>query len=968
LYIVESGSDILGRDLVQALHINIEGSTLTCSNINPEKESSANLPDSVHKFDSLFKTEDELKPVTGFVHKIKVNEKVRPVSQKLRRLPFSVRDKVSEELKKLEKQGIIEKINSAEWVSPIVVSWKKNGKLRLCVDLRQVNEAIIPDKYPLPKIDEIFSELRNASVFTQLDLQSAYHQLLLHKDSRSMTAFITHEGLFQYKRVCFGLSSAPSAFQKMMSTMLSGLKGVQSYLDDLIIYGKDQAEHDRNLQAVLEILEKYGVKLNKDKCLFSRTSLNFLGHTVSASGIQVDDKYQAITNAPAPHDKKSLRSFLGLAGYFSKYIPRFATMVEPLRTLLRNDCCVWTEEAQHSMDALKCTIGHSPTLSMFDPDADVILTTDASAYGLGAVLTQMKNGKEVTVECASRTLSTTERKYSVGEREALACVWACEKFNIYLWGRKFTLCTDHQALITLLKKGSDRQSMRIARWSARLMKYNYDLKFKRGQENKVADALSRLPIPAEVHELDSDDTVICHIALETMCKSVTLEKLQECTKEDQVLNTVKKHIQTGWPDKLRQLDSEIISVLKPYYMIKDDLTICDDVIMRNDRIVIPKELTGSLLKLAHESHQGMTRTKQRLRELYWWPCMDKQVENIVKSCITCQLNDKSVKQTTAPMTPVPYPNCAWCKVGIDIVGPFEKGPVECRYAITLVDYYSKWPEMCFASNVKTKTVITFLKTVFSREGFPEEIISDNGVQFTSTEFNDFLDERGIRHGYASLYYPQSNGAVERFNGVLKNAIQNAININKPWKATVYEYLAVYRATPHATTGVAPCVLLHGRHMRTKLNILGLKMPVPNLTKLKTKANERVKVKQSQYKKYGDRKKNVKVVDFQVGDWVRVKKPGLLMKGDRRYSDPIQIARKLSSNTYVTSDSKTWNVSKLIKARRTETNSSLYFDFEESDHSSQISKTNSKPEEEKQPLRRSERVKRKPNWMKDYIMY
>lgn len=261
-------------------------------------------------------------------------------------------------------------------------------------------------------------------------------------------------------------------------------------------------------------------------------------------------------------------------------------------------------------------------------------------------------------------------------------------------------------------------------------------------------------------------------------------------------------------------------VLKPYFAVKDELTVCDNVIMRKDRMVIPNDLTGVMLQLAHESHQGMTRTKQRLRELYWWPGMDRQVENVVKSCVTCQFNDKSVKQTKAPMQPVQLPESPWSKVGIDIVGPFERAPMDCKYAITLVDYYSKWPVMCFTSQVTTKAVIKFLKTVFSREGYPDEIISDNGIQFISQEFNNFLDERGIHHGFSSLYYPQSNGAVERFNGVLKNAIQNAINSNKLWKPTVYGYLTVYRATPHATTGVAPSVLIHGRHMRTKLNIFG----------------------------------------------------------------------------------------------------------------------------------------------------
>ena len=660
---------------------------------------------------------------------MKVDENVRPRHQKLRRLPFAVRDKVSAELRKLEQQGVIEKVDSSEWVSPIVVSYKKSGKIRLCIDLREVNKAIIPDRYPLPKIDELLGELCNAKVFTQLDLASAYHQLELHPESRSLTCFITHDGLYQYKRVCFGLSSAPSVFQKMMSVMLADLPGVKCYLDDVIIFGKNTEEHNRNLQAVLSRLDARGIQLN-EKCHFNRTSLKFLGHTVSDKGIQVDEKYRSITDAPVPSDCKALRSFLGLAGYFSKYIPNFADVVEPLRSIMRKGVkFVWSPECQNSFDVLKELVCKSPILSMFDPDLDVIVRTDASHIGLGACLNQMKDGVEVTVSCSSRTLSKTERAYSVGEKEALACVWACEKWHVYLWGRKFKLCTDHQALITLLSKGTDRQSMRISRWSCRLMKYNYEMVFTKGVDNVVADGLSRLPVADNEEFVDDDSDVICHIVLESQTSFVSVEAFRQSCKNDSVFVTLREYVQHGWP-KLKHVDHPV----KPFYNVKDELCICDDMVMRADRLVVPSELTVKLVKLAHESHQGMTRTKQRLRDLYWWPSMDNVVESIVKSCPVCRHNDKSVKHQYAPLKPVSYPEQPWQKLSMDIVGPFESGSVDCRFAITLTDYYSKWPEVCFTANVITSKVITFLKQVFSREGFPSEIVTDNGVQFKSKEF------------------------------------------------------------------------------------------------------------------------------------------------------------------------------------------------------------------------------------------
>ena len=583
---------------------------------------------------------------------------------------------------------------------------------------------------------------------------------------------------------------------------------------------------------------------------------------------------------------------------------------------------------------------------MFDPDLDVIVTVDSCTYGLGAMLSQIKDGHEITIECASRTLSDAEKKYSVGEKEALACVWACEKWHVYLWGRPFTLRTDHKALITLLSKGTDRQSLRISRWSARLMKYNYKMEFKKGVENYVADALSRLPVAADKNDYDYDDEIICQVMCDAMCTSVTLNDLQKSVDRDPLFSDLKFCIQNGWSK------GKIGENLKPFYPIKDDLCVYNGLVMRNHRFVIPNELTSKLVQLAHESHQGITRTKQRLRELYWWPKMDEQVENLVKSCIVCQSNDKSAKTHFAPLKPVSYPDKPWTKLAMDIVGPFEMAKNECRFAITLIDYNSKWPEVAFTSSVPTSKIILFLRQIFSREGFPEEIITDHGVQFTSKEFESYLAERGIKHGYSSIYYPESNGAIERFNGVLKNIVQSAIITGKPWQQSVTEFLAVYRATLHAITGKSPSLLLHGRRMRTKLDIVG-----GDFSKcVKNSVHKKVEQKQNKYKMYTDRKRSAKHPTFKIGDWVRVRKPGFIVKGDQRYSEPVQILKQPSSHTFHTSDNKTWNVSKLSKCNPPNT-------FDCSDLEVYVQPQSSPP-----VLRRSGRIRRRPNWLNDYVTY
>ncbi|CAI5660563.1 unnamed protein product [Oreochromis niloticus] len=355
-FIVKDGSPLLGLDLIKALNIDIIAGKV----INKGEDLARGSPASkqtcmVNNIDSS--SSHHLGAVKGFVHKVQVNKTVQPVRQKLRRLPLSIREEVSAELKRLLQAGIIEPVDAAEWVSPLVVGRKSKGDLRLCVDLREPNKSVIMDCYPLPHMEDVFSQLAGATHFSQIDLTSAYHQLPLHPDSRSLTAFITHEGLFQFTRVPFGLASAPSAFQKMMQTVLRDQTGVQNYLDDIIVYGHSREEHDERLQAVLQRLKDAGLQINFNKSSFGQTSIPFLGHVISKDGLSPSpDHLTAIAKAPAPKDMAALRSFLGLTSWFSKFLPNYATVVEPLRELVRTSQTAelqWTDTANESFNKLK---------------------------------------------------------------------------------------------------------------------------------------------------------------------------------------------------------------------------------------------------------------------------------------------------------------------------------------------------------------------------------------------------------------------------------------------------------------------------------------------------------------------------------------------------------------------------------------------------------------------------------------
>ncbi|XP_049520592.1 retrovirus-related Pol polyprotein from transposon opus [Dermacentor silvarum] len=853
------------------------------------------------KFEHLFSP--ELGLAKGVQHRVKLKQSVAPVTQKLRRLPLSVREAVSDELRNLLSADVIECVNASEWVSPIVAARKKDGSIRICVDLREANKAVVVDSFPLPHTEELLHALNGARYFSKLDLASAYYQVLLHPDSRDITAFITHDGLFRFKRVCFGLASAPAAFQQLMTSILQGCKGVLCYLDDVIIFGKSEKEHMRNLEEVLQRISHAGLKLN-DKCVFNTSELSFLGHRVSAEGVApLQTKVDAIVHAATPTDAGKLRSFLGLVEYYARFVPRLAEEVEPMRRLLRKDTpFIWDTAAENSLTRVKNLLASHRVLQMFDPALPVIVATDASAYGLGAVLQQVDGRHIRTVAFASRTLTEAERKYSTGEREDLACLWALEKWHVYLWGRPVTLQTDHQALVALLSsQGTGQRPLRIARWTARLLRYNFTMQYRRGEHNKVADALSRLPLPDTEGGPESEEEIVSLV----MC--VHHDELKHATAEDSTLQDVARCVQTSWPPR-----KNVALNLTPYYEVRKELTVVDGILLRTERIVVPAKLTATFVKLAHESHPGIVKTKQRLREKYWWPGLDKHVETTIRSCAICQSADKSAKNSPTPLQPIPLPDKPWDKIAIDIVGPFERAPTDCRFVISVVDYFSKWPEVAFCADVTSRTVTKFLLSLFAREGYPTEIVSDHGRQFTSREFESFLEDRGIRHIFSAVYHPQANGLVERFNRVLKSYIQLALLEQRPVKATVTEYLGVYRATPHSTTGLSPAVLLHGRHMRTSLDVIG--QPTAdfstNPSREMSVLRKRVAEHQRKSKAYADQRRAARVPKFQVGTYVRVKKPIPGPKGTPSYGPPLKILKRIGRWSFCLEDGRTWNASQL----------------------------------------------------------
>ncbi|GFU24819.1 hypothetical protein TNCV_2428131 [Trichonephila clavipes] len=695
----------------------------------------------------------------------------------------------------------------------------------------------------------------------------------------------------------FGLCNAPATFERMMDNLLRHFKWTMClcYLDDIIVFSETFEDHLIRLRLVLKCLQEAGLKLNSKKCLFAAQEVKILGHLVSSNGVRPDpDKIKAVRNFPTPKNIHDIRSFLGLCSYFRRFIKGFCYLAEPLQSLLKSGVEFhWGPEEVEAFNSLKKALTSDPVLGMYDERASTEIHTDASGYGIGAVLVQIQNNVEKVIAYASRTLTKAEKNYSTTERECLAIVWATNKFRPYIFGKHFTVVTDHHSLCWLMNLKDP--SGRLARWALRLQEHDFDVKYKTGKKHSDADALSRNPVEEETETPDKFLAV-------TTSMNLAMEQ-----KKDQDLPKLKLLSNSSKNEEFRFIDG----------------ILCRKNFDPDGKLwlpVIPKHLRADILRHFHDAptagHLGFAKTYDRIRKRFYWPGMYRNVVRYVMHCRECQRRKSVPQRPPGRLVPIPPAIAPFHRIGIDLLGRFPKSAHGNKWIIVCTDYSTRYAITKALPTAEVDEIAKFLlEEIVLRHGAPRVIITDRGAVFRSRLVSSLVDLCNIDHRFTTAYHPQTNGLTERFNKTLADMLSMYVDVEqKNWDEILPFVTFAYNTAKQETTGFTPFYLLHGREAETTLDTMLPFCPNDfddnNITKIAARAEEsrqlaRVHTLRAQDKDRRRYDSKHQMVSYAPGDlvWIYtpVRKVGLSEKLLRRYFGPYQVLRRLSAVTYAVQD-------------------------------------------------------------------
>ena len=738
---------------------------------------------------------------------IQMDTGVRPTVQPPRKIPHARLALLQETLNDMKREGIITDMRErATWVNNLVVTEKKNGKMRVCLDPKALNKAIIREPFLAPALEYVQSKLAGKKVFTVLDQSSSFWQVKLTHESSNLCTFNTPWGRMRFLRMPFGITSASDILQRRNHETFGDIENTYIMVDDMIIAGETEEEHDRTLAAVLKRARDKGVKFNPSKIQYRVSEVKYMGHIIGANGVRIDpDKVRAITSFPTPTNPRQLKRLLGMVNFLAQYLSDESATVAPLRQLLKDGTdWQWHEEQEAAFQAIKNKLSSAPVLKLFDPnEGSVTIQADASKDGLGACLLQ--SGRPVAY--ASKALTKTEEHYAQIEKELLAICFACQKFRQYIIGQEVQIETDHKPLEIILRKPLHEAPLRLQRMMLRLQPFQLEVVYRRGTEMALADPLSRATSSEPQQTLD-DTLLIYDVSELTNTSQERLSQLREETKRDMELQVLSDTIQQGWPDRYKSAPVEI----RKYWSVRDRLTILDGVLFMGQRFVVPSCMRPYVLGVIHESHQGIEKCKSRAAETVYWPGILRDISEMVEKCSTCQ--KFQVRNRCEPMIPHSIPEIPWTKLGSDIL---EFNGVN---YLVIVDYTSKYPEVCRLGSIKTAgAVIAKMKNVFSRHGIPEVLISDN-MPFASQEMRNFANSWQFKIVTSSPKYSQSNGKSENCVKLVKNILKKALEDKSMDPELAF---LNYRNTRIAGMDFSPAQMLMSRRLRDRLPVVSSKL-------------------------------------------------------------------------------------------------------------------------------------------------
>jgi hypothetical protein len=886
----------------------------------------------VSKYQSIFSQGDhDLGCATAVKHRIDTGDS-KPVRQCLRRQPPHYQEEIDRQIDEWLKLGQISPSQS-EWASNIVVVKKKDGSLRFCVDYRQVNEKTIKDSYPLPRIDECLDCLGGAKWFSTMDLRSGYHQVAMEEKDKDKTTFITRRGAHSFNVMPFGLCNASATFQRLMDCTMRGLQYETCliYLDDIIVFSADIPTHLRRLETIFERLQKASLKLKPSKCSFLQRHVSFLGYEISESGVQTDpQKIEAVVNWPVPKKLREVRGFLGLCGYYRRFVENFSKVAAPLHALTKkNQTFHWSNDCQQSFDLLKQKLINAPILSLPRDGGRYLIDTDASDSGIGAVLSQIQDGEERVISYASRLYSDTEKRYCVTRKELLAVVFFLKYFRQYLLGRPFLIRTDHAALQWLRR--TPQPIGQQSRWLEILEEFDFVIEHRPGAQHANADALSRRPC-RQCGKCETDESVNVVNAIESSHANEldwSPEALAKSQRDDEDIGPIYSALAQGDEKPIWDSLLPASSNTKIYWTQWDFFTLRGGVLYRiYDRkggryktlqLVTPTAYRSFLLRQAHAGfgggHMGERRTLDQVRRRAYWVGWASDTRRMLRACPECSSfrRQPNSRQGQLQKMTVGMP---WERVGIDITGPHPKSRNGFTYILTLTDYFTKWADAFPIRNQEAGTVCKVLvERVFPYMGMPLQILTDRGSNFESQLFNELLQHLGIDHVRTTAYKPSTNGQVERFHRTLNSILGKVVAENqRDWDYHVPYAVAAYRATVNETTGYSPNFLVFGREVAAPIDILMGQPPNSQpLQSVNDFVDERLNAARISYKivreqlhKAAERQKHyydlrVKKTSYHVGDqvwlWKMRRKTGRKLKWERCYTGPYLVMEQIGPVNY-----------------------------------------------------------------------